>query len=131
MGCSLAPFHDSAQDVSQLMTRIGQTTHVKKGPVELSKSAAVRLNGARPSHRTGVADAKAALTTAVSKADNIIASPMQADAGQDEGYDCVIDDIRFTDYNQTEEEKPRTFFGVFRRCAGRCGPFSFAAIELH
>ena len=30
-------------------------TYVKNGPVELSRSAAVRLSGARPSHRTGVA----------------------------------------------------------------------------
>lgn len=41
-----------------------QCTYVKNGPVELSRSAAVKLSGARPSQSTGVADARAKLVNA-------------------------------------------------------------------
>lgn len=41
-----------------------QRTYVKNGPVELSRSIAVKLSGARPSQSTGVADARTKLVNA-------------------------------------------------------------------
>ena len=46
-----------------------EDTYVKNGPVELSRSAAVRLSGARPSHRIGVATTAHRLVTIVANAE--------------------------------------------------------------
>lgn len=57
----LASFDNSGQYLSELNTLGILATYVRNGPSELFRSAAVRLNGARPSQRTGVPDATTAL----------------------------------------------------------------------
>lgn len=107
------------EEYQQTHTAMVSVTYVKNGPVELSRSAAVKLNGALPSQSTGVADATAALATTDSNAENFIASRMNEESGR-RNYSPALQIVPVAHYNWACGEKPRTIIGGHARRARQC-----------